>query len=68
MLSLRSRRATEVQLSMTARYLTDGTNLYRFVGWIAKGCLAELEDCRSLDLLVLPAPDIKTAGLTPVQA
>jgi hypothetical protein len=51
-----------------ARYLTDGKNLYRFVGWIARGRLAELEDCRSLDLLVMPARDLRATGLIPVKS
>ena len=51
-----------------ARYLTDGKNLYRFVGWIARGRLAELEDCRSLDLLVMPARDLLATGLIPVKS
>jgi hypothetical protein len=62
----RSRREADAPLPQIARYLTDGTSLYRFVGWIARGRLAELEDCRSLDLLVMPALEIEAAGLRPV--
>jgi len=49
------------------RYMTDGTNLYRFVGWLTRGRLAELEDCRSLAILVTPAEEIESSRLLPVR-
>ena len=61
-------RSRSKQAPAMARYLTDGKNLYRFVGWIARGRLAELEDCRSLDLLVMPARDLRATGLSPVKS
>ncbi|MGZ6564728.1 MAG: hypothetical protein ACXVHB_31870 [Solirubrobacteraceae bacterium] len=36
------------------RYFADGADLYRLVGWLGRwleAMLAELEDCRSLDIL-----------------
>ena len=49
-----------------ARYLTDGTHLYRFVGWVVRDRLVEFEDCRSLELLVVTAEDLERSQLTPV--
>ena len=48
------------------RYLTDGTNLYRFVGWAGGRRLAELEDCRSFELLVVSARQLFGQRLRPV--
>jgi hypothetical protein len=66
--SARAIRSSGGETPTTAHYLTDGTNLYRFVGWIARGRLAELEDCRSLELLVMRARDFATTGLIPVKS
>jgi hypothetical protein len=40
-----------------AEYLTDGVTLFRFLRPGAGG-MVELEDCRTLDVLVIPALDI----------
>jgi hypothetical protein len=43
------------------RYFTDGVSLYRLVGWIirpSEAPLAELEDCRSLDTVMLERDDL----------
>lgn len=56
-------------LNPRVRYLTDGVNLYRVVDWGTGSMhtmLAELEDCRSLELLVVSAEDLIRAALAPV--
>ena len=50
-------------------YFTDGVNLYRFVGWVNRSVnamLAELEDCRSLDVLLVSAEDLGRSTLRPI--
>jgi len=50
-------------------YFTDGSNLYRFVGWLTgsgDAGLAALEDCRSLGVLLVSADDLAKARLRPV--
>jgi hypothetical protein len=52
------------------RYFTDGANLYRLVGWLSRSLedkLAELEDCRSLDILLIPARELNCGRLQPVR-
>jgi hypothetical protein len=46
-------------------YLTDGVNLYRSLGAIAGalGQMVGLEDCRSLDVQLLPIGELRTPGL-----
>jgi hypothetical protein len=42
-------------------YFTDGTNLYRVVRWLdrpAEPRLAEVENCRSLDRVLLTSKDL----------
>ena len=51
-----------------SEYLTDGTHLYRFLGWGLAGDFAELEDCRSLELLVVPTCELRAGWLRPVPA
>jgi len=51
------------------RYMTDGVHLYRFVGWVdrsVKVVFAELEDCRSLEVLLVSAEDLARSALRPV--
>jgi hypothetical protein len=51
------------------RYFTDGVKLYRFVGWVHRsvsGMLAEFEDCRSLDVLLVNIDSLGRTGLRPV--
>jgi len=43
--------------------------LYRFVGWVNRSVsamLAELEDCRSLEVVVVSAEDLARSTLRPV--
>jgi hypothetical protein len=52
-----------------SRYFTDGVNLYRFVGWISRSVnakLAELEDCRSLAIVLVRAEELTRSTLRPV--
>ena len=46
-------------------YLTDGVNLYRSLGALASamGQMVGLENCRSLDVLLLPIGQLCTCGL-----
>jgi hypothetical protein len=55
-----------LEVIVSHRYLTDGTNLYRFVGWGMRQGFAELEDCRSLDVLVVSARQLLSQHMRPV--
>jgi hypothetical protein len=50
------------------RYLTDGVNLYRYVGTIpgSMGRMIGLENCHSLDLVLWPIAELRTLGLRSV--
>jgi len=53
-----------------SRYLTDGVHLYRFIGWVGRSVqatLAELEDCRSLDVVLVTREDLVASRLRPVR-
>ena len=53
----------------TARYLTDGTNLYRVVDGLRGSpghAVVGVEDCRSLELVLLPADELRALRLRPV--
>ncbi|MGO9889896.1 MAG: hypothetical protein ACLP0L_18605 [Solirubrobacteraceae bacterium] len=49
-------------------YLTDGVNLYRCLGAIANGMceMVGLEDCRSLEIILLPAGELPARRLRAV--
>jgi hypothetical protein len=52
------------------RYLTDGVNLYRYVGTIpgSMGRMIGLENCHSLDLILWPIAELhmlRLRGVTP---
>lgn len=65
---LRTRNSLSATLANIARhrYLTDGTNLYRFIGWGNGKHFAELEDCRSLELLVVSPSELDSQQMRPV--
>jgi hypothetical protein len=50
------------------RYLTDGVNLYRFMGSIISraGELVGIENCRSLDIMLIPAEELHRRRVRPV--
>ncbi len=51
------------------RYVTDGVNLYRVVCWLSRPVgsrMVELEDCRSLDCVLVTHEDLTAGGLRPV--
>ena len=52
----------------SSRYLTDGVNLYRFVGAIASGTgeMVGLENCRSLDVMLLSIGELRARRLRAV--
>jgi hypothetical protein len=53
-----------------ARYLTDGTNLYRVVDALRSPRgrpVVGIEDCRSLELILLPADELRALRLRPVR-
>ena len=55
---------------LRARYLTDGLNLYRIVGHVGRSVndlLVELEDCRSLEILVVTVQELRRGRLRPVR-
>jgi len=49
-------------------YLTDGVNLYQYVGGVPQGTseLIALEDCRSLKLLLFSLDELRELGLRSV--
>ncbi len=51
-----------------SRYLTDGVNLYRYVGTIPGpiGPMVALEDCRSFDVTLWPVRELRARQLQPV--
>jgi hypothetical protein len=65
----RTRKRQRANAESSARYFTDGTNLFRFIGWLARSetsKLAVVEDCRSLAILVVTAERLDTHELRPV--
>jgi hypothetical protein len=47
-------------------YFTDGINLYRFLGWVDGSehrALAAVEDCRSLDVLLVSGNFVARPGV-----
>jgi len=46
-------------------YHTDGCRLLRIVG-AANGTLRAVEDCRSLELMLVPVDELESLGLKPV--
>lgn len=40
------------------RCLTDGRRLYRVLGQLAEGSFYELEDCKTLDIVLITAKDL----------
>ena len=52
----------------SCRYLTDGVNLYRSLGMVVRGpChVLGLENCRSLDVMLIPVEELRSRGLRPV--
>jgi hypothetical protein len=51
-----------------SRYLTDGVNLYRYMGTIPTpmGHMIGLEDCHSLDVTLWPDSELRARQLQPV--
>jgi hypothetical protein len=49
-------------------YLTDGTHLYCVLGQLAEGSVYELEDCKTLEVVLIAASDLVGLGLRHVQA
>lgn len=56
-------------LGITARYVTDGVNLYRFLGATASGMgmMVGLEDCRSLEVVLLPIGELHARRMRAVE-
>ena len=52
-----------------SRYLTDGVNLYQVAAELAgaDGPMVEIEDCRSLEVVLLPVDEMPRDGLWPVR-
>ena len=58
------------QAGRPSRYLTDGVNLYRYVGTIpsSMGHMIGLENCHTLDLTLWPVDELRALrlrGVTP---
>ncbi|HEX8975456.1 MAG TPA: hypothetical protein VF781_02995 [Solirubrobacteraceae bacterium] len=51
-----------------SRYLTDGRNLYRYLGAMTSGMglLIGFEDCRSLEVMLLPLGELRVRRLRAV--
>jgi hypothetical protein len=64
-LSPRSSQHAPQNGQSAGRYFTDGINLYRFVGWVDRtdNGLAAVEDCRSLELLLVGGQCMNRPGL-----
>jgi hypothetical protein len=48
---------------VTRRYFTDGGRLYRFIDWVVRSrqsMLAVVEDCGSLEILIVRAEQLNT--------
>ncbi len=47
------------------RYLTDGVELYRFLGRVARGAceLVGMENCRSLEIVLVPITELRRGRL-----
>jgi len=45
----------------TSRYLTDGLNLFRYLGTgrSPMGVIVKLEDCRTMDIMLIPAGQLR---------
>jgi hypothetical protein len=50
-----------------SRYLTDGHSLYCVRGPLGGTDLWEIEDCRTLDVLLLPSRELHGGRLRPVE-
>jgi hypothetical protein len=62
----RRRKPTPAQRPASQRYFTDGVNLYRFITWLSNAgdsSWAAIEDCRSLDLVIVSAEHLGAAAL-----
>ena len=53
---------------LQSRYLTDGVNLFRHVGFFDSGVsrMVGLENCRTLTVLLLTTSELRTSRLRPV--
>ncbi len=51
-----------------SRYLTDGVNLYRFMGSMVSraGEMVGIENCSSLDIMLVPADELRQRSFRPV--
>jgi hypothetical protein len=65
-----ARDASPARRAGAERYVTDGINLYRVVhglrGPRGRGVVG-VEDCRSLELMLLPADEFRALKLRPVR-
>jgi hypothetical protein len=50
------------------RYLTDGVDLYRFMGTMVSraGEMVGIENCSSLDIMLVPADELRRRSFRPV--
>jgi hypothetical protein len=53
----------------TSRYLTDGLNLFRYLGTgrSPMGVIVKLEDCRSMDIMLIPVGRLRAGTWRTVQ-
>jgi hypothetical protein len=65
----RDMTATIDREPQAARYLTDGSNLYRIVDGLGSSfgeTVIGLEDCRTLEVILIALEDLRALGLCPV--
>ena len=58
-----TRRRTRSPRFTPGSYHTDGRRLFRIVSEIADGALCAVEDCRNLDLMLIPADELAALRL-----
>jgi hypothetical protein len=61
------RRETREPRFLPGSYLTDGQRLLRIVNKLSDGALCAVEDCRNLDLMLIPVAELDVLNLRPVR-
>jgi hypothetical protein len=63
-------KAPERHALRGTRYVTDGVELYRLLGAVARGAceMVGLENCRSLEIILVPIADLRLGRLRSVIA
>jgi hypothetical protein len=62
------RNCAEEPRFLPGSYHTDGQRLLRIVGEVSDDALCAVEDCRNLELLLIPVDELDSLRLTPVKS